>query len=421
MFFQSLLCALLLSISLWADELGIDGIERNGFESRSSLTKEDPTLEAKLKKLFDLRGNDFFKPESKADSLIFLRLSNTFISKQLAREREGEIQGYIQAVRSGLESRAKFTAYSVDGKRKYTMSYGQLEGCQGSLQQSMLTGFIYENNRFPLFYPTMLNAYENDEVAVRYLADGEVEFFFPQGEISGYILLSEIDGRRTPVIVSANNLDLKVQDWIAEALDSAFFKFFVFDHQRQILTTTEITTFQLSLSEMVHTLNQIRNAVFRTYRTGRENWWLQESGTYIDYDKQFRDADDYRYKEALKAKILDVDTSLRANNTRKHVALIFGRKRVKDAYLESVHEMAYALGRVSSTGWQQMIQDDQPESAVLEPFVRARGGIKKLVHSVAQEEPLHEKRLESHLQKSGAVTMGYLDYTETTSFDGFTQ
>lgn len=419
--FPYILYGLLFSLGLFAEDLEFDGIEKTGVQFSKVQMAEDPILEDSLKKLFSRRKNDFFKPELKADSLLFLRLSNQFISNQLNRERQGEIQGYIHSVKKGLSSQTKFSAYSIDGERKYTLSFGHLEGCDGSLKGSMLTGFMFENKHFPLFYPTLVKAYENDQVAVRYTSNEEVEFYFPRGKISGYILLSEIAGKRTPVIVSAQNLDLQVEDWISEALDAAFFKFFVFDHQREILTTNEIATFQMSLSALSKTLAQIRNAVFRTYRTGRENWWQQESGTYIDYDKQWKAADDYRYKEALRVKISEVDQSLRADTTRKHVALIFGRKRVKDAYIESVHQMAYALGRVSSKGWQEMIRDDQPDSAVLEPFLRADGGVQKLSESVAQEKPLHEKRLSTHLQKSGTVTMGYLDYSETTSFDGSKQ
>jgi len=414
----ALLIFLCVSHLAFATEPGIGGIESGGSSSSDSFVlEEDQELEGRLQKLSEIRKNQFFKPESRPDSLIFMRLSNQFVSRQLKKERSGQSVGYIQAVKDGMWSKERFAAYSIDGKKKYSLSYGDFENSDGSLEKSMLTGFVYQNKDFPLFYPRVLDAYKKDQISVRYPNDTEVEFRFPRGKITGYILLSMIDGKRTPLIVSSKSLNLKVDSWIEDSLDTAFFKFFVYDHQREILTTTEIHTFQISLKSMLKTIRQVRNAVNRTYRTGRENWWQQEDGTYIDYDKQWKDADDYRYKDALSKKLGQVDSRLKGDSTRKHVALIFGRNRVKDAYLDSVHEMAYALGRVSSSGWQEMKNDLNPSTGVLEPFQRASIGIGKLVKVVSEEEPRHEKRLNSHIENAGLVTMGYLDYSETTVFD----
>ncbi|MBT3783707.1 hypothetical protein HOF92_01950 [bacterium] len=408
-----------LLISTLVSEPGMEGIEveGDGAAHDTFTIQEDENLQKRLQNLAKQRGSSFSKPESRADSLVFVRLSNQFIKRQLSRERAGETKGYIQSIKDHAYSKERIAAYSTDGKTKYSISWGSWENSQGSLDKSMLTGFLYTNKDFPLFYPRVLDAYKNDRISVRYPSDSRAEFRFPRGKITGYIILTQIDGKRTPVIVSAKNLDLKMDSWAQDALDAAFFKFFVYDHQKEILTTSEIHTFQISMTDLLKTLRQVRNAIYRTYRTGRENWYEQEDGVYIDYDKQWRDADDYRYKDALSKKLAQVDSKLKGDNTRKHVALIFGRNRVKDAYVDSVHEMGYALGRVSSKGWQEMKHDLTPSTAVLEPFTKARNGINGLVKVVREEEPKHKARLQSHLKETGLVTMGFLDYSETTAFD----
>jgi hypothetical protein len=412
---------LILTSSPWlhGEELSIEDIS----SSSTSLDLEQPQVDLglmeELKKLEKQRDNTFIKPAIRPNSLVFMRLSNTFIKHQIARDKKSRT-GYVKFLRDHRGDEKKVQTLTQNGALGpilgFTEQSGGDESKVSTFLNSMIAGFIYQNQDFPLFYPRILKAYENDEVSVRYPRNTRAEFGFPRGKILAYLLVTRIQNNNHLIVVSAKSIDLDLSEWLKNAEDSAFFKFFVFDHQRELLTTTELKSFHQEILEYSSKVRQLQNAVSRTWRTGRDNWFMQDSGKYVDYDKRLLSADNYRYKTALFKEMENLDTAFNSNTTRKHVALIFGRRIMKDAYLKSARDLSFSLGLLKTGNWRDMVHDQIPSKGLLEPMTKAQSGLNALAGRIAKEEPQHRGRLQKHLEDSGLVTLGYLDAEETMAY-----
>ena len=419
-------------VCLHAQDPDISDLAESGSTeaSTASLSDSEVKLQDSLKKLKEIRLNSFVKPVSNQGSLVFVRLSNQFIKQQLAEEKKERGQhGFIKYLKDNFEAEHEINGFSPEGDEVYTLGFNaRSTKDKPSLMQSMLSGFLFQNGSFPLLYGKIKEGYENDVVSLRYRSvDGTVKgekqalFELPKGQITGYVLTVKVGDQRKPIVVHKNAMNLRVDKWIKKAIETSFFKYFVYDHQTKILSTSEIENFHIKINNIRSEVWKLRNATNRTYRTGRENLFQQEDGKYIDYDKQWKDADDYRYKESLSREFGRLETDLNSDRTSKHAALIFGRNKVQASFRETVRQMGYAKGRFDSRGWQEMKHDLNASTGVLAPFVTVRDQLLSLSGILGKEKTFHTEMLKQHVKREGLVTIGYLDFNETTAFDEYRQ
>lgn len=428
---QTILVFLAICLSFaQAQEPGFENLENEGEDSAvqiPAVTDKEQELIQHLKRVATWEANSFRSTYTDDRAIVFQRFSNPFISKRIQEDRDStENNGYLHFVRNNLQSDVVYRGFSLDGEKSYLLSHKaqelQTDVTQVQFKDSMLTGFVYLSSNFPLMYAKIREAYKEDAVWMKYRqVDGKVQTVFelPKGEVLAYLFLCKVEDKREVVVVLKKSLDQEFPVWEQKALETTFYKYFVYDNQEEILTTNEVQNFNITIRDLGNDLWTLRNAAHRTYRTGRENWFNTEYGKYIDYSKKWRDHDHYRYKNALATEVKKIEEKLNADHTSKHAALIFGQNRVQDAHRGAIRQMSYCYGKVSSTGWQDTISDHDPGTSVLEPFTTGKQSLNTLRSALTEESRILLERYTEHVNEEGLVTLGFMNYDEVTAFEPY--
>jgi hypothetical protein len=301
------------------------------------------------------------------DEPLFLKLDPDMVSRLLHREREAQSSSqYMRWVQDHVGERDRVMGYGTDGTQRFKLVYDEefIEDPRSEISflTSMVSGFILNAGRFPLKFKTLVERHKKSRgqsPLFRYVDPSGAKFNLGQVEVQAYLMIAYVGGKLRTVAVSGKNIDLLLGHWVREALGTVFYRYFGYDTEPNLPTTSER--------------------------------WERYRGVLGKYSQTLEKLQSQ--PEFSSGPLKSLKTFLGNENADHYTLMIFGTEKLREAH-------GSLVDLVSKT-----LSDPKRKQGDRKGLKHLAATLKSYKELIDSETKIHSQRLKTHLDQNGLVTL----------------
>ncbi|MBT3783709.1 hypothetical protein HOF92_01960 [bacterium] len=393
--------------SLYADHhLSFDGLLNNSSastEREPARIHEDHSLEGALVEQARLVPTGSFNDADR--KFLFLKLYPDTVKTYLIREKKknGTTQ-YRDWVENHVGNREGVMGYASDGEKKYRLFYDEEfvrdPSRDVAFLTSMVSGFMFSNDDFPFLSGTIQKKIESGEISkILSKKKGKWNVSLPRPKVNAYVLISNVDGKLKPMVVSGKNVELILEAWVDQALETGFLQYLGFDQSPELFTTNDRWR---QLSQKLGWISTEMSAILMGSQRILKDYLKDEDdqqGPFLEIESPWVGSDRYRFTKTLKDKLDSYLNFFKGSDPQVLVGRVFGEEEFKNSLARAVDALEKSKNWLFPGRW----KDQKPTQKILsgiQSLDRILSELKKVADAKGNS---HAKILSDHLGEHGAV------------------
>lgn len=378
----------------------------NGSSSDTEIRiEEDTALEGLLARQAATVDRGSFIDKDR--EVIFLKLYPDTVKTYLIREKkESGNTTYRSWVERHVGDREGVMGYASDGEKRYRLYYDEEFVVDPSRDvaflTSMVSGFMFQKSEFPFLSQKVEGKISSAKISDLITKEqGTWKITQDSPKVQAYVMISNLDGRLRPMIVSGKNVELVLGAWVKQSLETAFLQYLGFDHSPELFTTNDRWKQLLERLGWISTeLSAIEVGMERALKNYLQDG-DEEDGTFFQIESPWVGSDRYRFTKAFQEKLDSFSTFLNGDNPQMLVGRIFGEKEFRDALSRMLESLKKSKDWLKAGQW----ISEKPARKILTPMRTLLTGVESLKTLGEAKAASHKRILADHISENGAVIL----------------
>lgn len=371
-----------------------EGLINNGSgsavtEDLSIPVREDNALETSLRRHSEQVTQGSFVDRDR--EMIFLKLTQEAVVGYLEREKQktGTTE-YGAWLEQHAGDREGVMGYAEDENQRFRIFYDeeQIKDPKRDLAflKLAISGFVFDKKDFPFLSSKIAEKIEQNRLATLLRKeDGTWKVQLDKPKVKAYLMYYEGDRGMRPIVVSGKTVELVLDAWVQQSLETAFIQYLGFDQSYELLTTNDRwDELKKKLQQIITELKAIQVGIERALN--RYSLDMTESdGQFFQIDRPWIGSDRYRFTKAMAEKLESYSNYFKEKSSEILVGTLFGEEEFRNALGRIIESLDKSKNWVKSNQW----VDTKPTRSVL-------SSLKVLISSIEVLQTISTSKAGSH-------------------------